>query len=123
MAIGNSPNQATTNNTTTNNQGAGASAAAGGDVYGNAISGNTGNITTSDFGAVKAASDIALSGLQSSQAASQEAAQTVQDALNKVQALGSQTSSGGLTTVLVPAVWIGGGVLAAYFLYKAFKKG
>lgn len=120
MAFGNSPNNASTSTTSTtstsNSQGV------GNDVFGNAISGNTGTVNTSDFGAIKAASDIALSGLQSSLAESTKAADTVQTALNKVTALGSQTASGGLTTVLVPALWVLGGLGAIYFLTR-HKKG
>jgi hypothetical protein len=121
MAIGNDPSSSTS--TTNKNEGAGATAGAQGDVFGVQTSGYVGNITTSDFGAIKAGEDIALSGLQSSLAQSTKAADTIQKALNTTAALGSQTASGGLTTVLVPALWIAGGVAAIWFISKAMKKG
>ena len=124
MSIGNSPSTPTNNNTTTNNQGAGASSVAGNgtEVYGAQISGVNGSVTTSDYGAIQAGSDIALSGLQTSQAADQELTTLAQQAITSANNLGSQTASGGLTTVIVPALWIAGGVAAIYFLSKFFGK-
>ena len=118
MAIGNSPSNPTTTTTNTTTQSSGV----GGAVYGMVSNGNTGTINTSDMGALKAASDIALSGLQTTAAGSQAAASTVQDALNKVANLGSQTASGGLTTVIVPMLYVAGGVAALYFISKFFGK-